>query len=127
MCELFPWSTAEHWQRHTPLKRAIHVDLLERAPLTEAEVRLVLTRYCSRLMYQRSVIAGAMRVDLDGNPTDPVTAAEAQWAAKNVARLERNQEERFAAAREQRQQAARLRRTTEEPRMPAAPRVSANW
>ena len=56
---------------------------------------MALAVYTRRVMYLRSLVAGAVRVDLDGKPAGKVSAPEAEHAA---ARLTGILESRKAAA-----------------------------
>jgi sRNA-binding protein len=79
---------ADKWAPHRPLKVGIHADLLATGLLTPSEVRNALVVYTGRLQYQCAVAGGGARFDLDGNPTDEVTAEEMAYAAASVARHE---------------------------------------
>lgn len=64
-----------------PLKVGIHLDLLERHPeLDVPGLKRALTLHCRSPRYQRKLVAGAARVDLDGNPDGSVTAEQAARA-----------------------------------------------
>ena len=64
---------------HRPLKIGIHVDLKARCPaLSERERGTVLHWYVTRTIYLRACVAGAPRIDLDGNVCGEVTATEGQ-------------------------------------------------
>ena len=67
------------WERPRPVKINIHQDLI-RLGYDKARVRRALDRYCCRRRYRTSVRAGAMRVDLQGQPAGAVTAQEAERA-----------------------------------------------
>ena len=73
---------------HRPLKIGIHIDLKARCPaLSERKRRAVLRWYVTRTIYLRACVAGAPRIDLDGNVCGEVTAAEAQHAAARLAAI----------------------------------------
>ncbi len=64
-----------------PLKVGIHRDLLERHPeLDVPGLKRALTLHCRSPRYQRKLVAGAVRVDLDGKPDGSVTAEQAARA-----------------------------------------------
>lgn len=65
----------EKYQPHRPLKVGIAADLMERGPeLNHHKINVALTVYTRRIMYLRSLVAGAARVDLDGNPAGEESA-----------------------------------------------------
>ena len=82
LAEWFPQAfTLEPYLPNRPLKVGIGHDILVRCPaLTARERCAVLHQYVSRVMYLRACVAGAARVDLDGNACGEVTAEEAQYA-----------------------------------------------
>jgi ProP effector len=49
-------------------------------------------------MYLQSLVAGAIRIDLDGNPAGEVSAADAEHAAATLAGILASREARRAAA-----------------------------
>ncbi|HRW67350.1 MAG TPA: ProQ/FinO family protein, partial [Candidatus Competibacter sp.] len=58
-----------------PLKLGIHRDLMA-AGFEKAAVKRALARYCNRPRYRKALCAGAIRIDLQGQPAGAVTAAE---------------------------------------------------
>ena len=71
-----------------PLKVEIAADILERCPDLDRHVLgLALRRYTSRLVYLGSLVAGAARVDLAGNPAGEVSVAAAERAAAKLAEV----------------------------------------
>lgn len=69
-----------------PLKIGIHDDLLALPDGFErTAVKRFLTRYCTRPRYRRCIKAGAVRVDLQGQPAGIVTVEEAEAARTAVA------------------------------------------
>jgi ProP effector len=79
---------AESSKPHTPLKLSIDRDLVALGVLDEASSERALQHYCSRLMYRRSLVAGAVRVDLDGQVAGEVTANHAEHAQRIITRIE---------------------------------------
>src|SRR2546423_246938 len=64
-----------------PLKIGIDRDLQQALDVDPAVLRTVLGGYTRRRAYRAALAApGAMRVDLAGQPVEPVTAAQQQWA-----------------------------------------------
>jgi ProP effector len=96
LSELFPLAFRPPTFR--PLKLKIHLDSIERAPVTPEEVDAALSIHCRSLSYLRASTEGAVRVDLDGNPAGTVTAEEAAGAAANVARIRQRAKDRKAAS-----------------------------
>ena len=62
-----------------PLKLGIHRDLMA-AGFEKAAVKRTLARYCNRPRYRKALRAGAIRIDLQGQPAGVVMAAEAETA-----------------------------------------------
>jgi ProP effector len=79
-----------------PLKKGIKDDLLKRlcaieSIVTEDKACMVksLSYYVNTMSYHKSVVAGAERIDLDGNPAGIVTEEEANYSIeKQKARLQ---------------------------------------
>jgi ProP effector len=71
------------------LKVGIADDLIVRidGAIQQHELRLVLARYCGAASYLRACKVGADRLDLDGNVSGTVTAAEAEHARDKLAGL----------------------------------------
>lgn len=95
-----------------PLKIGVNSDVVAAmaGEMTAAEVGAALKRYVCEIGYQRAMVAGAARIDLQGNPAGTVTESE-EAAAWDMRRrfVER------VRARQQRaeQRAARLKAIAE--------------
>ena len=89
LAEWFPQTfVLEKHLPHRPLKVGIAADILARCPvLTRRELGPVLGVYAKRVMYLQSLVAGAIRIDLDGNPAGEVSAADAEHAAAALAEI----------------------------------------
>ena len=100
LAEWFPQTfVLEKHLPHRPLKVGIAADILARCPvLTRRELGPVLGIYAKRVMYLQSLVAGAIRIDLDGNPAGEVSAADAEHAAATLAGILASRETRRAAA-----------------------------
>jgi sRNA-binding protein len=100
LAEAFPKTfILEKYQPHRPLKVGIAADLIGRGPeLDHHTVGVALTVYTRRIMYLRSLVAGAARVDLDGNPAGEVTARDAEYATAKLAKILASREEAAAVA-----------------------------
>ncbi len=93
-----------------PLKKGIKQDLVKRLStlenvVTEDKACMVksLAYYVNTAAYYKSVVEGAMRIDLDGAPADAVTVEEAKYSM-----------ERQKAKLEAKQNAAKSRLTKQE-------------
>ncbi|HMQ38884.1 MAG TPA: ProQ/FinO family protein, partial [Micropruina sp.] len=67
-----------------PLKLGIHRDLMA-AGFEKAAVKRALARYCNRPRYRKALRAGAIRIDLRGQPAGAVTADDAETARADLA------------------------------------------
>jgi|SRR5574344_48527 ProP effector len=84
-----------------PLKIGLFNELATRVcaddpTISKTNLRVALRFYTTRWMYLESVVAGAKRVDLDGNECDEVTQEHADYAATQL----KESKERFAAKKE---------------------------
>ena len=71
-----------------PLKGGIAADILARCPdLDRRVLGVALRHYTARVVYLGSLVAGAARVDLAGNPAGEVSAATAERAAAKLAEV----------------------------------------
>ena len=86
--------------RHRPLKVGIAADIRERCEELDPRVLAVALRaYTHRIVYLQSLVVGAARIDLDGNPAGDVNASQAGYAAVVLAEiLARRGAQRSAAA-----------------------------
>jgi ProQ/FINO family len=89
LAECFPQTfVLEKHLQPQPLKVGIAADILGCCPdLDRRVLDAALRRYTSRLAYQGSLVAGAARVDLAGNPAGGVSAATAERAAAKLAEV----------------------------------------
>jgi ProP effector len=70
-----------------PLKIGIHADIASAAPdLTPENISQALCFYIRYSAYQKMLVTGRPRIDLDGKPVGVVTEAEAAKAPKPKAR-----------------------------------------
>jgi ProP effector len=89
----------EQYQPHRPLKVGIFSEIAARCPdLARSDLTTVLNIYTRRMMYLQSLVAGAARVDLDGNPCGEVSAADQEHAAARLVEILAAREARRAAA-----------------------------
>ena len=102
LAEAFPQTfVLEKYRPHRPLKVGIAADLVERWPAVERHaLAAALTVYTRRIMYLRSLVAGAARVDLEGNPAGEVTVQDAEHAAARLAKILASREAAAVAAKE---------------------------
>ena len=90
----------EKYQPHRPLKVGIFADLMERGEgLDHHMMSVALTVYTRRVMYLRSLVAGAARVDLDGKEAGEVTVQDAEHAAARLAKILASREAAAVAAK----------------------------
>jgi ProP effector len=117
LAERFPQTfVLEVHQPHRPLKVGIAADLVARcAELDRRELGAVLSAYTQRIMYRKAMVAGAARVDLDGNPAGEVTAADAEHATAKLTETLASRDAKQAAA----EAARRAERIVKRPAVPA--------
>ena len=90
----------EKHRPHQPLKVGIAAEIPMRCPALERSVLgAALSAYARRVMYLQSLIAGAARLDLDGNPAGEVTARDAEYAAAKLAKILASREAAAVAAK----------------------------
>jgi len=107
----------EGYQPHRPLKVGIAADLVARgAELDRRQLGAVLSAYTQRIMYRKAMVAGAARVDLDGNPAGEVSAKDAEHAAVKLAETLASRRAKQAVA----QATRRAERIATQPALPAA-------
>jgi ProP effector len=89
LAEWFPQTfVLEKHRPHRPLKVGIAADILARcSDLDRRVLSAALRYYVSRIMYLQGMVAGASRVDLDGNACGEVSAADAEDAAARLAKI----------------------------------------
>jgi sRNA-binding protein len=89
LADRYPKAFAVQNQRRLPLKLGIHGDIVASigGALTPKELRRALRWYTGSLGYLREMLAGAARIDLQGDPSGVVTATEAQRAREMLAQL----------------------------------------
>ena len=99
LTETFPQTfVLEKYRPHRPLKIGIAADIPARCPdLDRRALAAALSAYAQRVMYLKGLVAGAARVDLDGNPAGEVTARDAEYAAAKLAETLASREARRAA------------------------------
>jgi ProP effector len=118
LAERFPQTfVREGHQPHRPLKVGIAADLVARCvELERRKLTAALSAYTQRIVYRKAMVAGAARVDLDGNPAGEVSAADAEHAAAKLAETLASREAEQAAAKA----AKRAERIAKQPAEPAA-------
>lgn len=119
LTEAFPQTfVLEKYRPHWPLKVGIAAAIPARCPAIERRaLSVALSVYTRRVMYLRSLVAGAARVDLDGNPAGEVTARDAEYAAGRLAGILASRE----AAAVEAKGAARGTKLAAAPLSPAPP------
>lgn len=90
----FPLAFPKRPASKVPLKVGIFEDLLERAEtlgLTEQRIRGVLKIWCRTERYRLTLVEGATRVDLDGQPAGVVLAKEVSASVRAAQRRQANE------------------------------------
>ncbi len=100
LSEHFPKSFNSEGECH-PFKIGIFNDLAERvqaiAPeMSKTRIRVALRAFTTRWRYLEAVKVNAMRIDIDGNPVEPVSQEHADFAAKELEESKKKYEEKFA-------------------------------
>jgi sRNA-binding protein len=80
----FPLAFSTEPRHIRPLAIGIRQQIYARCALSHRDVGAALRRYTNRAAYFRTVIEGAVRVDLDGAASGNVTAKEAAHAAERI-------------------------------------------
>jgi ProP effector len=91
----FPQCFAIYEHRRRPLKVGIRDDVIAAMAgvMSADEVASALRYYTNAVVYQRTLIASASRIDLDGNPAGTVTPDEEAFAWEKAPRIGRAQGE----------------------------------
>jgi ProP effector len=100
LAEAFPQTfVLERCRPHRPLKVGIAADLQAHCPALEWRVlKVALAAYTGRVMYLRGLVAGAVRIDLDGNPAGEVSARDTDHATVKLDEILAAREARKAVA-----------------------------
>jgi ProP effector len=100
LTEAFPQTfVLEKYRPHWPLKVGIASAIPVRCPALEWRVlKVALAAYTGRVMYLRGLVAGAVRIDLDGNPAGEVSARDTDYATVKLDEILAAREARKAAA-----------------------------
>jgi sRNA-binding protein len=87
LAERFPAVfVADKWQPHKPLAHGIRDQIRAACPeIGRRKVCNALYFYVGRLIYREALIAGATRIDIDGQVVGEVSPQEAHDAAERVA------------------------------------------
>lgn len=87
LVERFPRTFFPKGVSKLPLRIGIHIDIKRACPdLDKWDIKCALDDYTYGPRYWASLVAGAHRVDLEGNPCGEVVTASTQaWAAKKIA------------------------------------------
>ena len=82
LCERFPGTFARNPAERQPLQRGIDRALVAclGGIVSRSALKRMLSIYTACPEYRATLIEGAARIDLDGNPADAVTASEAAYA-----------------------------------------------
>jgi sRNA-binding protein len=80
----FPLAFSTEPRHIRPLAIGIRQQIYARCALSHRDVGDALRRYTNRVAYLRTIIEGAVRVDLDGAASGNITAKEAAHAAERI-------------------------------------------
>ena len=101
LTEAFPQAFVldQYQPRHRPLKVGIVPEIAARCPdLARSDLVTALNIYTRRIVYLQSLVAGAARVDLDGNAYGEVSAADREHAVARLAEIQAMREAKRAGA-----------------------------
>ena len=100
LTEAFPQAfVLEQHQPHRPLKVGIFSEITARCPdIARSDLTTVLNIYTRRMLYLQSLVAGAARVDLDGNPCGEVSVTDQEHAVARLAGIQAAREAKRSAA-----------------------------
>ena len=90
LAERWPKCFAVDEKRRRPLKVGIAEEA--RALLPDIDVSAALALYTHSTSYMKALVAGAVRIGLDGEPTGTVTAVHEAFARRELAKRETKQE-----------------------------------
>jgi sRNA-binding protein len=101
-----------------------------RPDLEPRDVHQALMHHCIRLRYRKTLVAGVLRINLQGEPTEPVTAEAAAVAAASVERdgtaaAKRAEQRQRHLAQQAKEQAAAAARAAKPPKAKAPPKPPA--
>lgn len=99
---------------YLPLAIGIHKTLMERFPgLDKGQVRTAMKLHTGTTRYLKSILDGAPRFDLDGNPSGVVTAEQHAQAATTLRERFKKVAERRKAEQEDQQRQEKLQKLAE--------------
>ena len=90
LSERWPQCFSVYGRRSRPLKVGIRDDII--AAGFDDDVSAALRHYAGNFEYRKRLKAGAPRIDLDGNVAGSVSAAEAEFAERILAKWERRKQ-----------------------------------
>ena len=94
----FPAAFFESPESRLPLKRDILGDLTRTCATAPSTLEQTLNWYTSDFAYQRKILAGNSRIDLDGKPVAKITIAEQEAARRTMDMRKKQLADRRAAA-----------------------------
>jgi sRNA-binding protein len=96
LVDVFPKCFFEDPERRLPLKKNIVTDLERRCSVESATLVQMLGWYESHFAYQRKLLSGAERIDLDGKKAGTVTLQEQEEARRRITMRKKEMAERRA-------------------------------
>lgn len=110
LAAIFPKCFAGKGEKKVPLKIGIFKDIRAlRRDIPYRVVKAALHDYTSGALYLKATVAGAARINLDGDAVDVVTAEQAAWAAERLKKNNAAKRRRIRAQGE----ATKVRRESE--------------
>lgn len=97
MCETYP--KAFDRENVRPLKIGIQEDILADEKVSKTKAKRALASYVRSPQYHKSLVAGAARVDLNGEPAGTVTEQEADHAQTMLKQMRERRNERIKQQR----------------------------
>jgi sRNA-binding protein len=94
----FPKAFFESAEQRLPLKRNILEDLTRNCTTAPSTLEQAVGWYQSDFAYQRKILSGAERIDLDGKPVAKITVAEQEAARRTMDMRKKQLADRRAAA-----------------------------
>lgn len=124
LAEKYPAAFPRDPRAVKPLKVGIHQDLRAALPeVSHGVLRKALSHHSRRLAYLRALIRGGDRVDLQGQPVEPVTPEQQALAAEKLKEAQAHLQAKKAAPAPAESPKAERKKETEQSQMQPEPTV----